>query len=156
MESPGALPWGRGGWFSSWYVVSIDTGHVAQSPQSGPRWSPAFKIEPVLFPPSPGLSMGALQARILEWVAVSFSRGSSQPKDRTQVSRTAGRLFSSRATREAACLRGPPSVRVDRPLSLFLWCGLMVFMGLGWEAWEEQCDLWQVLGLPGLLSGRGV
>ena len=38
--------------FSSWYVVSIDTGHIAQSPQSGPRWSPALKMEPVLFPPS--------------------------------------------------------------------------------------------------------
>ena len=46
--SPGALPLGRGVWFSSWYVVSIDIGHGAQSPQSGPRWSPAFKIEPVL------------------------------------------------------------------------------------------------------------
>ena len=40
-----------GAWFSSWYVVSIDTEHIAKSPQSGPRWSPAFKIEPVLFPP---------------------------------------------------------------------------------------------------------
>ena len=39
-------------WFSSWYVISIDTGNIAQSPQSSPRWSPAFKIEPVLFPPS--------------------------------------------------------------------------------------------------------
>ena len=39
---------GQGVWFSSWYVVSIDTGHIAQSPQSGPRWSPAFKMEPVL------------------------------------------------------------------------------------------------------------
>ena len=27
-------------------------GYIAQSPQSGPRWSPAFKMEPVLFPPS--------------------------------------------------------------------------------------------------------
>ena len=51
--------WGRalglfllGAWFSSWYVVSIYTAHTAQRPQSGPRWSPAFKIEPVLFPPS--------------------------------------------------------------------------------------------------------
>ena len=33
------------------------------------------------------------QARILEWVAISFSRGSSQPRDWTQVSCTAGRLF---------------------------------------------------------------
>ena len=32
-------------------------------------------------------SMGILQARILEWVTISFSRGSSQPRDRTQVSR---------------------------------------------------------------------
>src|SRR5574340_32140 len=33
---------------------------------------------------------GILQARILEWVAFSFFRGSSQPRDQTQVSRTAG------------------------------------------------------------------
>ena len=39
---------GGGVWFSSWYVVSINTGHLAQSPQSSPRWSPAFKMEPVL------------------------------------------------------------------------------------------------------------
>ena len=50
--SPGALSWVGGVWFSSWYVVSIDTGHIAQSPQSSPGWSPAFKMEPVLFPPS--------------------------------------------------------------------------------------------------------
>ena len=43
-------PWGSSiqrAWFSSWYVVSIHTGHIAQSPQSSPRWSPAFKMEPV-------------------------------------------------------------------------------------------------------------
>ena len=38
---------------------------------------------------------GFLQARILEWVAFSFSRGSSQPRDQTQVSRIAGRFFIS-------------------------------------------------------------
>ena len=43
---------------------------------------------------------GILQARILKCVAFSFSRGSSQPKDRTQVSHTAGRFFTSWATRE--------------------------------------------------------
>ena len=42
---------------------------------------------------------GILQARILEWVAFPFSRGSSQPRDRTQVSHIAGRFFTSRATR---------------------------------------------------------
>ena len=43
----------------------------------------------------PGCSIhGILQARILEWVAVPFSRGSSQPRDRTQVSHIAGEFFS--------------------------------------------------------------
>ena len=44
---------------------------------------------------------GILQARILEWVAYPFSRGSSQPRDQTQVSRIAGRFFTSWATMEA-------------------------------------------------------
>ena len=37
---------------------------------------------------------GILQARILEWVVISFSRGSSQPKDRTWVSCIADRFFT--------------------------------------------------------------
>ena len=36
-----------------------------------------------------------LQARILEWVAISFSRGSSRPRDRTQVSFIASRFFAN-------------------------------------------------------------
>ena len=44
---------------------------------------------------------GILQARILEWVAFPFSRGSSQPRDQTQVSCVTGRFFTSWATREA-------------------------------------------------------
>ena len=40
------------------------------------------------------LSMGFFQARILEWVAISFSRRSSQPRDRTQVSHIIGRCFT--------------------------------------------------------------
>ena len=43
----------------------------------------------------PGSSVhGILQARILEWVAISFSRGSSRPRDRTQISHIAGRCFN--------------------------------------------------------------
>ena len=42
---------------------------------------------------------GILQARILDWVAVPFSRGSSEPRDRTHVFLIAGRFFT-RATRE--------------------------------------------------------
>ena len=42
---------------------------------------------------------GILQGRILEWVAFPFSRGSSQPRDQTQVSHSAGRFFTRLATR---------------------------------------------------------
>ena len=49
----------------------------------------------------PGSSVYEIfQARILEWVAIFFSRGSSQPRDRTQVSCTAGKFFTDWATRE--------------------------------------------------------
>ena len=44
---------------------------------------------------------GILQARMLEWVAISFSRRSSQHSDRTSVSRIAGRRFTICATRGA-------------------------------------------------------
>ena len=44
---------------------------------------------------------GILQARILECVAIPFSKGSSQPRDQTQVSLIAGRFFTSWATKEA-------------------------------------------------------
>ena len=47
------------------------------------------------------LSMGILQARIQEWIAVPSSRASSQPRDRTQVPHIAGGFFTSWATREA-------------------------------------------------------
>ena len=43
---------------------------------------------------------GILQARILEWVAIPFSKGSSQPKDQTQVSHITGIFFTTWATRE--------------------------------------------------------
>ena len=50
----------------------------------------------------PGSSIhGIFQARVLEWVAISFSRGSSWPRNRTRVSHIAGRCFTIWATREA-------------------------------------------------------
>ena len=48
-------------------------------------WTVAYQLPP---------SMGILQARILEWVVMPFSRGSSQPRDQTQVSCIAGGLFT--------------------------------------------------------------
>ena len=49
----------------------------------------------------PGSSVhGLFQARVLEWVAISFSRRSSWPRDLTWVSRIVGRRFSVWATKE--------------------------------------------------------
>ena len=44
---------------------------------------------------------GISQARIVEWVAISFSRGSSWPRDQTRVTYIAGRFFYCWATKEA-------------------------------------------------------
>ena len=53
----------------------------------------------------PGSSMhGVFQASVLEWAATSFSRGSSQPRGRTRVSRIVGRRFTIWATTEAPSL----------------------------------------------------
>jgi len=50
---------------------------------------------------------GILQARILEWVTISFSRGSSRPRDQTQVSRIGGRHFNLWATGEPCLVANP-------------------------------------------------
>ena len=50
---------------------------------------------------------GILQAKILEWVAISSSRGSSRPRDGTQESGIAGRVFTIWATREASSIPKP-------------------------------------------------
>ena len=54
----------------------------------------------------PGSSVhGILQARMLEWIAISFFRGSSWPRDWTRVSSIAGRFFTIWATRKAQVYR---------------------------------------------------
>ena len=55
--------------------------------------------------PSSSSVHGILQARSLEWVAISFSRGSSRPGDGAQVSCSAGRFFTICATREPCFLQ---------------------------------------------------
>ena len=61
----------------------------------------AWKWKSLVCDPMDYTVHGILQARILESVAFPFSRGSLQPRDRTQVSCIAVRFFSSWATREA-------------------------------------------------------
>ena len=62
------------------------------------KWSEVSQLCPTLCNPVncrlPGSSIhGIFQARVLEWVATSFSRGSSQLRDQTRVSRIVGRRF---------------------------------------------------------------
>ena len=57
---------------------------------------------------------GILQARILEWVAIPFSRESSQPRDQTRVSCIAGRFFTIWAKRKAQKIKGVKSEKCLR------------------------------------------
>ena len=79
------------------------------------------------------------QAKILEWVAISFSRRSSQPRDRTQVSHIVGRHFTISATREVCC--GFP-------------CGLVGFPS-GSAGEESACNEGNLGLTPGLGRSSG-
>ena len=54
------------------------------------------------------LNHGLLQARILVWVAIPFSRGSSKSRDRTQVSHIAVRLYH--LSHQGSLIRSLPSI----------------------------------------------
>ena len=74
--------------------------------------------------PLPQLSVhGILQPRVLERAAISFSRGSSQPRDQTTVSHIAGRLSTIWATRE---------VRVCCTWLVLFWCRCMILLMCCW------------------------
>ena len=93
----------RNGSYVQWTVGS---GIPSRTPQFGGQWVVVTQLCLILCDPVdwtlPGSSVhGILWARILEWVVMPSSRGSSQPGDRTQVSRIAGRLFTVWATQEA-------------------------------------------------------
>ena len=99
----------------------------------------------------PGSSVqGILQARIMEWVATAFSRGSSRPRDQIQVSHTAGRFFTIWATRETWLTRGTNSKESkaceppDRGLRLCV-------SGLA-DRGTHVCSLTEVWGCPILLK----
>ena len=71
--------------------------------------------DPVDCSPSGSSVHGILQARVLEWVAISFSRGSSRPRDRTQVSRIAADALTSEPPGKV-----DPCRRAWQPLSSML------------------------------------
>ena len=90
---------------------------------------------------------GIFQARVLEWIAISFSRGSSWPRNRTQVSRIAGRRFTFWATREALIIRLVPEKNDLLSDLSHYYLGILVitlncihistgnFPGPGWTLW---------------------
>ena len=76
----------------------------------------------------PGSSIrGILQARIPEWVAISFSRRYSQPRDRTLVSNTASRCFTIWATKEALYMTTGKIIGVTNYMDLFWQTDISAF-----------------------------
>ena len=90
------------------------------------KWSEVAQSCPTLCDPMdcslPGSSVhGIFQAIVLEWIAISFSKGSSQPRDRTRVSHIVERRFTIWATRE-----------VDNVI-----CGWVHLHGSIWIKWSS-------------------
>ena len=69
--------------------------------------------DPMDYNPLGSLVHGILQARILEWVAISFSGGSSQPRSRTRVSCITGRFFTDWAMREAPTRKPESAQKIE-------------------------------------------
>ena len=101
-EEPGGLQRVRHDWAMITQYTVIQQSHC----NTMTLWREVAQSCPTLCDPMdcslPGFSdHGIFQTRVLEWVAISFSRGSSRPRNRTQVSHIVGRSFTLWATREA-------------------------------------------------------
>ena len=106
--------------FSSFFLIDIVKVKVTQSC-------------PTLCNPMGYPVHGILQARILEWVAFSFSRGSSQPRDRTQASLIAGGFYTSWASSNINIV---PKIR---KVSWKRWSLSWISKAKGWY-WREASD----------------
>ena len=89
-SSPSKVPRGQS--------VFASPAAAAQSLQSCPTL-----CDPMDCSPAGSSVHGISQARVLEWVAIYFSRGSSQPRDPTQVSCIAGRFFTAEPPGKPIC-----------------------------------------------------
>ena len=88
-----------GEFFHNVYVCRIKSAYYVLNISS--EWVKVAHLCLTLCDPMDYTVHGILQATILEWVAIPFSRGSSQTRDQTQVSHIADEFFTSWATREA-------------------------------------------------------
>ena len=87
---------------------------------------------------------GILQARTLEWLAIAFSRSSSQPRDRTRVSCIAGRFFTVWATSKAYDLIIPllgifplPKLKVFESCDIYIPISALFTMAKRWK--QHKC-----------------
>ena len=90
-------------------------------------WVKVAQLCPTLCDPMDYTVHGILQARMLDWVAFPSSRGSSQPRDGTQVSHIASGFFTSWAIREALshCFPAFSSSRGSSALQDEFYCPLL-------------------------------
>ena len=102
----------------------------------------------------PGSSVhGIFQARVLEWVAMSFSRRSSWPRNRTQVSHIVGRRFTSEPPGKSL---GTPNLFIFiLEMGIIIWIktddyhwGITDSMDMGWV----DSGSWWWIGRPGVLK----
>ena len=88
-------------WDSAQSTIALQPGHLSLFIRPMEVKVKVIPSCPTLCYPVDYTVHGILQARILEWVAIPFSRGSSQTKDQTQISHIAGGFFTSWAMRES-------------------------------------------------------
>ena len=108
---------------------------------------------------------GIFQARILEWITFPFSRGSSQPRDQTQVSRITGSFFTRMSH------QGSPRILewVGYPFSRGSfwprnWTRLSWIAGRFFTNWairealngKKYIAIWKLLDLPEVHSGLSI
>ena len=98
---------------------------------------------------------GIFQARVVEWVAISFSRGSSQPRDWTQVSSIVGRCFTLWTTREV--LKKISKRKSLSCVSLFVTPWTSPGQNTGMSSLSLLQEIFSTQGLnPGLLHCRQI
>ena len=123
---------------ASWRKQGVQSGYVCVCVCVWVTQSCPTLCDPMDHSPPGSSVLGILQARILEWVAMSFSRGSSQPRDWSWASHIAGRLFTIWATREAL------SNCWECYLEIFIY---LAALSLSCGTWTLQSSLWHVRSL---------
>ena len=160
----GYKDWGGGWRRKDWFVRDNQVQRRGRpsspsSPTPSPASSLGLKESEVLFAQSchtlwdpmdcslPGFSVhGIRQARILVWVAIPLSGGSSQPRGQTWVSWITGRFFIIWATREGVPLKSCPWLRPGNSHRLLLYPGWLLsprdlFQEWGFECFEGGPDM---------------